>query len=111
MHGEDEGIPMINEFFLCIPIQSRDNPFMVNDEILFPSKPSCVPDGAPLALVKGHVSLSLTGVHILTPPVAAHCRLPTVVTVLLTLEEEHLPPRFECVMDLLLEVLGLLNDF
>jgi hypothetical protein len=92
MCGEDEIVPVIHEFLLHIPMQSRDDLFMANDKILFSSKPSSVPDGAPLASVEGHVSLLLTGVCVLTPPVVMCHRLPTVVAVLFTLEEKCLPP-------------------
>jgi hypothetical protein len=72
-------------------MKSRDDLFMTNNEILFSSKPSGVPNGAPPASIKGHVGLSLMGVSILTPLVVVCSRLPTVLTVLFTLKEKCLP--------------------
>jgi hypothetical protein len=92
MCGEDDGLPVVIQFFLCIPMKGGDDLFLMNHEILFSSTSSGVPNGAPPASIKGHVGLSLTGVHILTTPVVAHSRLPTVLAVLFTLEEKCLPP-------------------
>jgi hypothetical protein len=68
-------------------MKSRDDLFTVNDKVLLSSKPSGVPNGAPPASVKGHISLLLVWVHILTPPIVACGGLPTVLAVLFTLEE------------------------
>jgi hypothetical protein len=92
MHGEDDRLPVFDEFLLCIPMESRDDLFMANNEILLSSKPSGVPNGAPSASVEDHVGLSLMGVCILTTPVATCSGFSTVLTILLTLEEKCLPP-------------------
>jgi hypothetical protein len=92
-------------------MKSRDDLFMANDEILLSSKPCGILNGTSPASVKGHVGLSLMGVNVLTPPIAAHGRLPTVFAILFALKEKCLPPWFKCVINLLLKVLGLLNDF